>query len=231
MAELADGVPLAIGTTVRFIKVRSVAAGFLLFIGMSASAYAQSEGKFAVGAQFSQRVAGDSTDAKGNKSVGLTWRIGHGHEGWGWRYGLGWYSTDVGRAVGGQNTEMGELKVRPFMGGYGYTHITGRNTISADLMGGYALSSFNPQPGFSDAYRDRLASHSVDIDAANTFAVRPGISFWHDLGKKVGLNVSANYTVARPRITVTSSTGTDARRQNADMFALKIGLVYSVYPR
>ena len=39
----------------------------------------------------------------------------HSKNGWGWRYGLSWFSTDIDRSIGGSNTELGQLRVRPFM--------------------------------------------------------------------------------------------------------------------
>lgn len=201
----------------------------LLSLACPLSAFAQTENRFAIGGDFTTRTPGDSSAAGGSKSVGITWRFGHSDEGWGWDYGMGWYSTDVDRPIGGQSTALGELKIRPFMGGYGYTHIIGRAAITASVLGGYAFASIEQSPGLSDAIRDRLGGRTVQAEAANTFVTRPQIGMWYDVSKKVGLHLTAAYTVARPQLTVNSSLGADERRLHADMFAVNIGLVYSIF--
>jgi hypothetical protein len=190
--------------------------------------WAQSEGQFAVGGSLSARAAmGEHTD--GHLGPGLLWRFGHAKTGWGWQYGLNWFSTHVDEAIGDVSTEFGELKVRPVMGGYGYTQVVGRTAITAKVIGGYAFSSISLNPGATDAFRDRLGARSVSIDAANTFVVKPEISAWYDINKKVGLNVSGGYMVARPHVTVKSSLGEDRRSVRADMFMFKVGVVYSIF--
>lgn len=214
----------------KLISAHTIALLLPLFIAIAAvPARAQSEGRFAVGAEFTSRTPGDSAVASGGKGVGITWRFGHGHEGWGWGYGLGWYSTDISQPVGGAPAEIGELKVRPFMGGYGYTHIVGRTTVTAEVIGGYAFVSIMQHPALGDVYRDRLGARAVEVNTGNAFVVRPGVSAWYDINKKIGLHFGVTYTAARPNLTVTSSLGSTSQRLRADMFAAKIGAVYSIF--
>jgi hypothetical protein len=201
---------------------------FLAALAVPSRGWAQTEGKFAVGGNLSARApTGDQTD--GHLGVGLLWRFGHAKTGWGWHYGLSWFSTHVDQSIGDIATEFGELKVRPIMAGYGYTQVIGRTAITAQVMGGYAFSSISLDSAATDAFRDRLGARSVSIDAANTFVVKPEISAWYDINKKLGLNVSGGYIVARPRVTVKSTLGEDRRSVRADMFMLKVGMVYSIF--
>lgn len=55
------------------------------------------------------------------------------------------------------------------------------------------------------------------------------MSLWHDVSRKVGLNVTVGYMIARPTLTVSTSMGVERQRVRADMFTVKIGVVYSVY--
>ena len=202
----------------------------LLFTGLfAASAAAQSEGRFALGVNFTSRTPGDASTASSSKGVGLTWRFGHGHEGWGWGYGLGWYATDISQPVGGAPALLGELHIRPIMAGYGYTHLIGRMTMTAEVVGGYAFVSINQHPGLSDIYRDRLGARETEVESSNAIVVRPRVSAWYDITKKVGILVEATYTVARPNVTVRSSIGSTSQRLHADMLALKVGAVYSIF--
>ncbi len=209
----------------------SLRVGVVLFVLTAAApgvVFAQTENRFAVGGQVSKR-ASTGPDAHGNLGIGLMWRIGHSKTGFGWDWALNWFSADIDRSIGGINTELGELHVRPIMAGYGYTHVIGRTAIGAAVLGGYAFSSASLSSQAYDAYRDRLGAQAVTIDASNTFVVKPEVSMWRDLSTKIGLRTSVGYMIARPQITVGSSLGDDQRRVNADMLMFKVGLVYSVF--
>ena len=201
---------------------------FLVTAAVPGAAFAQTEGRFAVGGQISKR-ASTGPDAHGDLGISLMWRIGHSKTGFRWDWGLNWFSADIDRSIGGINTELGELHVRPIMAGYGYTHVIGRTAISATALGGYAFSSASLTPQAHDAYRDRLGAQAITIDASNTFVVKPEVSMWRDLSEKIGLRTSVGYMIARPHITVGSSLGDDKRRVKADMLMFKVGLVYSVF--
>jgi hypothetical protein len=189
--------------------------------------FAQSEGRFAVGGEFAVRLPADRTSIDGSKGPGLLWRFGHGKTGWGWHWGLNWFSADVDGPAG-IDTEIGELHVRPVMAGYGYTRVVGHNTVTAAVIAGYAVTSMSLTPAAVNAYRDRLGAQSATVDVSNTLTARPEVSVWHDVNKKIGINVSAGYIVARPNVTVRSSLGEEARRVRADMFTVKVGAVYSI---
>jgi hypothetical protein len=193
-----------------------------------AVARAQTEGTLSLGANFTTWLPRDPA-AHVDRSIGLLWRFGHPETGWGWHWGLNWFETSVDRTVGGRNVTLGELHVRPFMAGYGYTRVLGRTAITGEVIGGFALNSFTITPDATDAYHDRLGARSVRADAANALVLRPGVSMWYDVNKKIGINVNAGYIIARPRVTVTTSLGEDARRIRADVFGVKVGVAYSIF--
>src|SRR5207248_11025651 len=115
------------------------------------------------------------------------------------------------------------------VGGYGYTYSFGRTAVSAELLGGFALVSFRQTSGAADAYRDRLGARALEFQSSNTLVVRPQTNVWIDLSKNVGLNVSAGYVIARPRLKTTSSLGDDSRRLHADMIVVSTGIVYKIF--
>ncbi|HUR32749.1 MAG TPA: hypothetical protein VM032_03085 [Vicinamibacterales bacterium] len=205
----------------------------LLVVGIlglcAADVSAQSEGSFGVGVSVSAK-GGTDERTLGHVNPGLLWRFGHGRNGWGWEYGLSWYSADLREPIEAAPADFGELHVRPFLGGYGYGRRIGRRTaVTARLLGGYALTSFELQPSFNDAYRRVRGADTVTTEVSNTFVVKPEVSAWVDLSRKIGLNVSLGYMVARPEVTVTSSLGRDARHVRADMLMFKVGAVYSIF--
>ena len=191
-------------------------------------ALAQTTGKFAIGAHVSKR-ASTGPEAHGNLGIGLLWRIGHSKTGFGWDWGLNWVSVDVDRSIGGTATDLGELKLRPIMVGYGYTHVFGRTSISAKTLTGYAFTSMNMSSLANDAYRDRLGARTITADASNTLVLKPEVSLWRDLSEKIGVRASVGYLIARPHIAVRSTLGEDKRRVNADMLMFKVGMVYSIF--
>jgi hypothetical protein len=191
-------------------------------------AHAQSEGRFALGVNITAPAPTDS-NVRGEIQPGVLWRIGHDKPGWGWQMGLTWFATNADRLVGSRSTELGELKVRPLMGGYGYSWVRGRTTIIADGLAGYAFNTLKMTPSGSDVYGARIGAGSVTAKASNILVAKPEVCFWYDVNKKVGLNVTAGYIVARPNVTVSSTAGDDRRRVHADVFVLTVGAVYSIF--
>lgn len=210
----------------------ALAGSFLLIALYVAPAHAQTNNKLALGLTFSTRRApDDSSVARDGHEVQLEWRFGHTQKSsWGWHYALNWFTTDVHRQIGGGSAiDLGELRVRPLMGGYGYTMLIGRAAISAALLAGYAITSFSLQPEADDVYRLRLGAASVRSNASNTLVASPEMHVWYDINEKYGLLVSGSYLFARPEIIIQSSLGEDVHRVHADMYAIRIGVVYKIF--
>jgi hypothetical protein len=195
----------------------------------SSSALAQSEGKFAVGAQLSTRTA-MGPESAGHAGISLLWRFGESKTGWGWHYGLNWFNTDLSRSIGGVDTEFGHLKVRPITGGYGYTRVIGRTALTAKVLSGYAFSSMKLSPAATDAYHNRIGGQAVTVKASNAVVLIPELTAWYNVNKKVGIRISSGYVIARPTVTVSSTAGVDRRRVRADNVTFKVGMVYSIFP-
>jgi hypothetical protein len=177
------------------------------------------------------KLAGDGA-ARGGHGIGLLFRVGHGREGWGWKYGLNWFSAELERPpgpLGNDAPDFGRLRLIPVVAGYGYTHVMGRTRLSANLLGGYAFTSFRPNHAFAESYRTLRGVDAIDTSSSNTFILRPEVSLWYDVNEKIGFNVGVGYVIARPEVTIISALGRDRERFRADMFTIKAGFVYSVY--
>jgi hypothetical protein len=222
----AHGVRLAWGWSVT-VRLGGVAVVCALVL-CSGPVCAQTDGTFALGASVSG-TAGIADGTDGHLNPSLLWRFGHGRDGWGWEYGFSWYSADLQEHVGPRESEFGELHVRPFLGGYGYSRRIGRTAVTGRVLAGYAFTSFELHPAFDDAYRNTLGAQTVTTDTSNTFVVKPEVSAWVDVSRKIGLNVSLGYLVARPEVTVSSSLGRDTRDVRADMVMFRVGAVYSLF--
>ena len=210
----------------------AAALAFVAALAAASPAAAQTETRFALGADFlvgaSNRSSGQDR-ANSVLTVEPLWRFGDFEPGWGPKFGLNWYAVEIERVIGGTATMLGEVHIRPIMGGYGYTWMRGKNTISADVLGGYAFSTMSLADGAAAAYQARTGVTVTDADASNTFVIRPEIDYWHDINNLFGLNVNVGYMVARPDVTIATSTGIDRRTARADQFQLRIGIVYSIF--
>lgn len=203
----------------------------VIICAASSTARAQLNSRFAAGADVSIATTGRSTGddyAHGGVLVEPLIRFGRIDPGWGARFGLNWYEVDVDRSIGGTVADLGAVKIRPIMGGYGYTWVRGRNSVGANLLAGYAFVSTDMSPRAADAYR-RIGVNATDADASNGFVLKPELDFWHDINRDFGLNINVGYMVARPDVTITTSTGVDRRTVRADQFLIKVGLVYSIF--
>jgi hypothetical protein len=196
-------------------------------LALTSPARAQTDGKFALGGEFGVRVPG-ARDVRGSDDLGLLWRFGHGENGWGFHWGLNWYATDIDRPIADRTVELGELRIRPLMAGYGYTRKIRAVSLTGAMLGGFAFTSFTLTPGAIDAYQG-VGALSPRMHASAAPVLRPEVSAWYDVNRKVGFHIVAGYMIARPNLTVSSTAGDDRRRIKADMFSLKVGLAYSVF--
>ena len=122
---------------------RLALVAFLFTAGVARLADAQINSRLAVGGEFTVAAtdhASTEDHAHSTFLPGIVWRFGATDPGWGFHWGLNWYAVDIERPIGGTTTELGELRVRPIMAGYGYTWIIKKNAITADLLGGYAFA-------------------------------------------------------------------------------------------
>ena len=206
-----------------------------LVVGVPDDALAQANGqkvpresRITLGGTVSTKLPSDGSGL--TTSIRPSIWFGQSHEGWGFKYGLNWFSTETDWPVANQVTDGGKLNIRPLMAGYGYTHIMGRTSVSAKVLGGYAFTSFSLNPGTERAYQLNPGITSVEADSSNTFVLKPEISAWVDLGNKFGLHMSTGYMIARPLVSVKTSAGLERReRIDADRLQIKIGIGYSVF--
>ena len=215
---------------------RVVAFAICLLVQPVTRAYAQADpqpkNRFALGGEFKIKTSDRASEedyARGQLGPGLLWRFGAPKGGWGFHWGLNWYAVKLERPVGGNVTELGELHVRPFMAGYGYTHLIRRYAITADVLGGYAIGSIKISDPASAAYRRTLGVPSAEANASNSLVLKPEIGVWYDLTKKLYLNVNAGYMMARPDVEIVTAAGVDKRKARADQFIVKVGVVYSLF--
>jgi len=104
--------------------------------------------------------------------------------------GLGWYEGDLTLARAFGDVNVGRLRVRPLMGGVGYTWVNGRVATGVSINAGISFNSIR----LDDQHRALFGSGSdVRGDASNSFAARPQLRVEYAVARKFGVYSSASY--------------------------------------
>jgi hypothetical protein len=190
------------------------------------AAYGQTDAIVAVGGGVAAYRAVDDM-AEDSIGFALIYRIGR-PQGFRPTFGFNWYSTAFTGEVDGERVDLGDMRIRPVMGGYGYWWNRGRATLAATLIGGVSFNTFDTSDEARIAYHrsDRLL---LRIDASHGLAARAELGLWVDLSDKIGLMGSVGYVAARPAVEFITETTRESARLRADAVKLQIGVVYAPF--
>jgi len=137
-------------------------------------------------------------------------------QGLGFTLGFGWYSGD---------REVGDLRIRPFMAGVGYTWVKGKLATGVSINAGISFNSIK----LSDQYRTFFGPGTeVRVDSSNSFAARPQLRVEYAVAKKVGVFSSAGYFFTEFDNTIETPVGRFENEWDASSFNLFVGVM--VYP-
>ena len=128
-------------------------------------------------------------DVKAGRAFGFNFGLAP-DPGLGLTLGFGWYTADLTLSGVSGDAEVGDLNIRPFMAGVGYTWVTGRVATSVSINAGISFNSIK----LNDQYRTFFGPGTeVHVDASNSFAARPQFRVEYALAKKVGVYTSLGY--------------------------------------
>jgi len=145
--------------------------------------------------------------------------------GFGPTIGLGWYQGDLTLSGISGDREVGRLRVRPLMGGVGYTWVTGRVATGVSINAGISFNSID----LNDQYRTFFGPGTqVSVDASNSFAVRPQIRFEYSVARKVGVYTSLGYFFTKFDNVIETPVGRFENEWDASSFNIFVGAM--VYP-
>lgn len=116
---------------------------------------------------------------------------------------------------------LGVVRVRPIMGGVGYTWAIPRGTIGVSLVGGYSFNSLR----LGDIEPGDVIALQVD----NSLAWRPGVSLWYDLGDRWALHGFGGYLVVHPRALFLDRGELVRRTLNAETSTVSVGIAYKLF--
>lgn len=139
--------------------------------------------------------------------------------GFGPAIGFDWYQAEMGTAADLVDVR---IRVKPVMGGVGYTWRRNRVAISPSIVAGYAFNNLSIS-GTAPVVR------AVPVDIGNSFAWRVGASAWFDLTRRVAMNLSAGRLMTGLRLTVLEDGRLSERDANGDTTILRVGLAYRIF--
>jgi hypothetical protein len=205
------------------MKRASIAA--LLCLCSAATAAAQTEGKVTVGASVTYVKPTDS-DVQSLVGWGPFVRL-NPKKGWGFAGGLSWFRADIDNPTTGDGP-FAKLRVRPVMGGVAYTIGEQPVLVSFSIVMG---PSFNDLDFDDDFIRSLPPGGQVpELDAKNSFAVRPGVNVTWTVAPRVAIIGFVGYSVNRPELVYRDRNGQEFRDQwKADAVLLSVGAGFSLF--
>lgn len=118
-------------------------------------------------------------------------------------------------------TNVGSVRVRPVMGGVRYTLPVGRLSIAPSLVAGYAFNSLRVP--------DEGAVEQLAVGVTNSFAWRPGVSFWVESSRRTAVHLSIGRVFTSPRFSVVEDGRLRQRTLSADTTVFLVGMAYKVF--
>ena len=195
-----------------------------LFLLAAIPASAQTKGKISVGGSVTYVIPTDS-EVGSLVGVGPLVRL-NPKKGWGIAGGLSWFRADI-ENPNGSGGDFLRLRVRPLMAGVSYTIGEQPLLISFSVVAG---PSFNDLDFHDDFLRTLPPGPQPEVDAKNSFAVRPGVGLTWTVAPRVAIIGFGGYSINRPDLVYRDTSGQEFRnRWNADSVLLSVGAVYSLF--
>jgi hypothetical protein len=146
-------------------------------------------------------------------------------KGWGVAGGLSWFRADIENPSGGG--PFAKLRVRPLMAGVAYTIGEQPVLVSFSVVTGPSFNDLD----FDDDFVRTLTPGTVgELDAKNSWAVRPGVGVTWTIAPRVAIIGFGGYSINRPDLLYRDRNGQEFRnRWKADAILLSVGAVYSLF--
>jgi hypothetical protein len=147
-------------------------------------------------------------------------RLGRGR-GWGPAIGFGWVGADW-RQGAPRDELVGQIRLKPVMGGIAYGFAGRRATLSLALVGGISFNSLS--------LPDALPRGPLPLDVSNSFAIRPGVTVWIEASRRIAVSIGGSYLMTRPNVRVRQEDGrVTGFVLRADPVLVSTGIVYKLF--
>lgn len=163
-------------------------------------------------------------DVKVGRAFGFNFGLAPEH-GLGLTMGFGWYTADLTLSGVSGDAEVGDLRVRPLMGGVGYTWVKGKVATGVSINAGVSFNSIR----LDDQYRTFFGPGAeVRADASNSFAARPQFRVEYAVARKLGVYTSVGYFFTEFDNVIETPRGRFENEWDASSFNIFVGAM--VYP-
>jgi hypothetical protein len=183
--------------------------------------------RLSVGVAVSRLFTLDS-DASDTWGIGPVFRIGPDRGGWGPTFGLGWFEANLPATVGSVSGDFAALRVRPVMGGLGYTFRRGPWSYDIGVAAGWTFNSAELLPA-AERYFESVGAGPVDVEVTNSFAVRPRLRVYYDTSTRVSLVGSAGVLFVDPEVTLRSGNQSITFNRNLTSFTIEAGIAFAIF--
>jgi len=139
--------------------------------------------------------------------------------------GFGWYEGDLTLSGVSGDAVVGRLRVRPLMGGIGYTWVNGRVATGVSINAGISFNSIRLNDQYSTLFGPGT---EVRIDASNSFAARPQFRIEYAVARKVGIYSTVGYFFTKFDNVIDTPVGRFENEWDASSFNIFVGAM--VYP-
>ena len=139
--------------------------------------------------------------------------------------GLGWYEGDLRLSRISGDRRVGHLRVRPLMGGVGYTWVTGRIATGASINAGISFNAIRVDDMYSLGFS---SGGEIRGDASHSFAARPQLRVEYAVTRKMGVYSSASYFFTRLDSVLETPIGRFEDEWNGSSVNVFVGVM--VYP-
>jgi hypothetical protein len=184
------------------------------------------DGRFLIGLSVSHVLTPDS-DLGQRWSLSPVIRKTPRRYGWSPIIGLNWYTGDIAVPIGGQQTVVGRIRLRPVMAGIGYSIGRGPTRTTLGVAGGYAFNS-------AAVAQDLPAGTTAAISVTNAWVVRPSVTLTYAVTRRLAVLTSVGYVYMKPTIRVTLNTnGQQAFHvlgdYRSDYINFEVGTAFSIF--
>lgn len=211
----------------KHLTLVALVAALLLAGSPAAAQVTATNSKFSVGIATSRlfTLDGDATDSWG---FGPLFRIGQDKGGWGPSFGLAWFETHLPASAGGVSGDFATLDVRPVMGGLGYTIRRGPWSYDIGATVGWTFNKAKLLPA-AERYFESLGAGEVQIDASNSFAVRPRLRVYYDTASRITLTGSVGVLFVDPEVTLRSGPNSITINRNLSSLTIEAGILFALF--
>jgi hypothetical protein len=176
----------------------------------------------------------ESDFSQSNPSFSFEYRVRpnpDSKDGWSWtaRGGFGWFTADTNRDIAGLPTALGELRARPIMAGIERSYVRGPLSVGFAAVAGPSFNNFSTTDAARAAYLARLGTELRDVSVKTSFAVRPEVGVWYDLGPWLALHASVDYMLNRITAETTAGSVQSSTTWKTDHVGARIGLVVGIF--